>query len=113
MDLVHEWDYINYLFGEPKAIKSIICKKSDLEIDSDDLAVYLAEYPDKVVELHLDYFGRVPMRKIELFGKEDVIEADLLNEKITYRKTNQVIHLSEERDEYQIRELKHFFKMMA
>lgn len=113
IDLIHEWDYISYLLGEPQTIKSIICKKSNLEIDSDDVAVYLAEYPDKVVELHLDYFGRVPMRKIELFGKDDVIEANLIDEKITYRKSNQVVSLSEERDEYQKKELKHFFKMIV
>ena len=69
IDLIHEWDYICELVGVPEQVKCFITKKSDLEIDSDDLAVYIAEYKDKVAELHLDYFGRYAERRIELFGK--------------------------------------------
>lgn len=58
IDLIHEWDYLTYLFGWPKTVYSLVGKKSDLEIDSDDYAIYIAEFEDKVAELHLDYFGR-------------------------------------------------------
>ena len=54
IDLIHEWDYLTYLFGWPKTIQSLIGKKSGLEIDSDDYAIYIAEYNDMIVELHLD-----------------------------------------------------------
>ena len=40
---------------------------SDLEIDSDDLSVYIARYPTLLAEVHLDYFGRGYRRSIELF----------------------------------------------
>ncbi len=112
LDLIHEWDYVCYLIGIPKRVKSIITRKSELEIDSDDLAVYLGEYEDKVAELHLDYFGRAPIRKLELFGREDTIEADLLKQCITYRKRGEVVSLWEDRDSYQRKELKHFFRMV-
>lgn len=112
IDLIHEWDYICYLIGQPRSVKSYISKKSDLEIDSDDIAVYIAEYDDKIVELHLDYFGRVPQRKIELFMRDDVIEADLIDQKIIYKKGNRVVNLSQDRNEYQKRELECFFNLM-
>lgn len=113
IDLIHEWDYLCYLLGEPERVKSLIAKKSDLEIDSDDIAVYVAEYRDKLVELHLDYFGRVPVRKMELFGREEVIEAELIQERVRYRKSGRTIELAEERDVYQKREMEYFFKLLG
>ena len=65
-----------------------------------------------MAELHLDYFGRAPIRKLELFGREDTIEADLLKQCITYRKRGEVVSLWEDRDSYQRKELKHFFRMV-
>lgn len=58
IDLIHEWDYIAYLFGMPDRVMNISLKVSELEINSNDIAVYIAQYSDKTVELHLDYFGR-------------------------------------------------------
>lgn len=112
IDLIHEWDYICYLVGQPQKVYSFIGRKSNLEIDSDDLAVYIAEYPDKFLELHLDYLGRKAIRKIELFAKDDSIEADLIEQKIVYRKENRIIDLNEDRDSYQKKELIHFFDIV-
>lgn len=112
IDLIHEWDYIYYLIGPPIEVKSIICKKSTLEIDSDDIAVYIAEYPDKIVELHLDYFGRESIRRIELFTKTDTIIADLIHQKIEYKKQGKIVNLSQERDDYQKREIQHFISVV-
>ena len=112
IDLIHEWDYICHLIGRPMKIRSFMGKKSDLEIDSDDVAVYIAEYRDKMVEVHLDYFGRVPIRRLELFGRSEVIEADLLKQKIFYKTTGECVELYEDRDSYQKKELIHFFRMI-
>lgn len=112
IDLIHEWDYICYLAGQPERVNSFIGRKSNLEIDSDDLAVYIAEYPDKFVELHLDYLGRKTIRKIELFMEKDSIEADLIEQKIVFRKDNRIIDLNENRDSYQKKELLHFFDIV-
>ena len=112
LDLIHEWDYINYLVGHPQAVHSFIGKKSTLEIDSDDVAIYIAEYTDKFVEVHLDYLGRAAIRKIDLFAEDDSIEADLIEQKVIYRKGNVVIDLQEDRDSYQKKELLHFFDIL-
>ena len=113
IDLIHEWDYITYLIGFPNSVKSIITKKSNLEIDSDDIAIYIAEYPSKVVEVHLDYFGRKPLRRLELYTEEDTIIADLIDQKISWLKSGRVLDLSEERDSYQKKELKHFLDIAS
>lgn len=112
IDLIHEWDYLTYLFGRPQKVNSMIGKKSNLEIDSDDYAIYIAEYKDKIVELHLDYFGRKTTRVVELFTKEDTIVGDIRNNKVTFLRTGEVIDFNEERDDYQKRELIHFLNMI-
>ena len=112
IDLIHEWDYLVYLFGFPLCVKSIITRKSDLEISSDDLAVYIAEYPDKVAEIHLDYFGRKPIREIILLTNEDTIVGDLLNFQIRFLKSGEQIDFNEERDVFQKHELNCFLDMI-
>ena len=112
IDLIHEWDYLTYLFGWPEKIHCLIGKKSNLEIDSDDYAVYIAEFPGHIVELHLDYFGRKTIREIQLFTKDDTIVGDIASNKITFLTSGKVIEFKEERDDYQKRELEHFLDMI-
>lgn len=112
-DLIHEWDYITYLFGFPDLIKYIHGKKSQLEIDSDDFAIYIAEYKDKTVELHLDYFGRDTIREIMLFMENDTVVGDLAKNEITFLKDGKKIWFNETRDDYQKRELDYFLDMVC
>ncbi len=112
IDLIHEWDYLTYLFGMPRRVNSLIGKKSNLEIDSDDYAIYIAEYEDKIVELHLDYFGRKTIREIQLFTKENTIIGDIANNRVTFLRTGEVMDFNEKRDDFQKRELVHFLNMM-
>ena len=112
IDLIHEWDFLCYLFGPPEQVLNIKGKFSNLEIDSDDLSVYIATYPDKVVEVHLDYFGRKTMREIQLFTDEDTIVGDLTNSEIRYLKGGKVISFKEQRDDFQCKEIAHFFDMI-
>lgn len=112
IDLIHEWDYLTYLFGWPEKVKSLIGKKSDLEIDSDDYAIYISEYANMVAELHLDYFGRKTIREIEIFAREETIIGDIANNRIKYLNSGKNIDFSEKRDDYQKRELLHFFEMV-
>ena len=76
IDLIHEWDYLVELFGKPLEMYHFKGTYSDLEIDSDDLSVYIARYPSMLAEVHLDYFGREYRRSIELFCKERTAVAD-------------------------------------
>lgn len=112
IDLIHEWDYLTDLFGWPEKVYSLIGKKSNLEIDSDDYAIYIAEYKDKIAELHLDYFGRQTIREIQLFTREDTIVGDIANSTINFLKNGKRIFMDEKRDDYQKRELMSFMDMI-
>lgn len=76
IDLIHEWDYLVDLFGVPEELHNFKGTYSDLEIDSDDVSLYIARYPKLLAEVHLDYFGRGYRRSIELFCPEGSVVAD-------------------------------------
>lgn len=78
LDLIHEFDYLIDLFGFPNSSHLVEAKVSDLEIESNDVASFIGIYPDKIVELHLDYFGRIGKRQIELWTPEESVVFDFL-----------------------------------
>lgn len=112
IDLIHEWDYIKHLFGVPLMVKSIIDRVSSLEIDSDDIAVYIAKFPSMVLDMHLDYFGRMSRRVMEIYTDNDLIEVDLHANRIRFLRYGKTIEFNEDRDSYQKDELKHFFDIV-
>lgn len=112
IDLIHEWDYLSYLFGTPRKMHSFIGKKSELEIDSNDYAIYIAEFEKMIAELHLDYFGRKTIREIQLFTNNDTIIGDLVNSKILFLKSGKIVEFHEQRDDFQKRELEYFLNLI-
>ena len=108
LDLVHEFDYLFTLFGMPTASTLLEGKVSHLEIASSDVVSFVAKYPDKTLELHLDYFGRVPRRTIELFTEDDVVVCDFIAGEVRFLKSGERIDLSETRDDHCRRETAYF-----
>ena len=76
IDLIHEWDYLVSLFGKPLQLCNLKGQYSELEVDSDDLSVYIARWPHMLGEVHLDYFGRTYRRSMELFTPAGTLTAD-------------------------------------
>ena len=112
IDLIHEWDYLTWLFGMPTECKQIINKVSNLEIDSDDLAIYIGKNDKTTFELHLDYFGRQPQRTLDLFTADDTIHCDLIAGTVNYLKSGKVVKLESERNAFQMAEIEHFFEII-
>lgn len=112
IDLIHEWDYLEFLFGPPERVIQMKGTCSDLEIDSDDIALYIGRYPDKLVSLHLDYFGRSSRREVEVYLPEDVVVGDLIRHEIRWLRSGKTVAIQEERDTYQKKELVHFLDII-
>ena len=112
IDLIHEWDYLTAFFGMPNKSFSIQEKISALEIDSDDIAIYIAQTDTTTIELHLDYFGRKPIRTLELFMPYDTIHCDILNGHIEYLKSGKQFDFNSERNVSQMLEIEHFFDII-
>lgn len=109
IDLIHEWDYLTWIFGMPTICQAIIGKYSALEIDSNDTALYVAKNNHMTFELHLDYFGRNTQRTIDIFSQDDTIQCDLIAGTISYLKEGKTINVNAERNVFQMAEIKHFF----
>lgn len=94
LDLIHEIDYLKWIFGKFDSIKRLSGKKSELEITSNDIAIYGFENKNVIGSLHLDYFGRDTKREIEVFSDKETKVFDIV-------KTSNNIY---------IEELKYFLK---
>ena len=101
IDSLHEIDYITALFGLPRRIHRAAGKYSDLEMEACDLAVYIFEYTDKIVELHLYYFGRANNRRAEFYMKDDVITVDFNKKTIEKQKAGETACFGPDQDFYE------------
>ena len=108
--MIHELDYLTFLFGMPEKCFHIKGKYFDLEITSDDLSVYILQYQDKLAEVHLDYFGRNTVRILELYCREKTIYCDLIHNRICYRGPEEMVVNTGEKDMY-IDEMRTFLEM--
>jgi predicted dehydrogenase len=82
LDLIHEVDYAHYIFGKPKRFFRFAKKASNLEIDVDDIDVYVLDYGNFFVELHIDYFGRRAMRECQILCSDSRKDFDIANNTI-------------------------------
>lgn len=112
IDLIHEWDYLISLFGNPQSIYSLSGKYSDLEIDSEDLAIYIAKYDDKLVELHLDYFGRKTRRSLEVRTNDHEYIFDIAGTKI-FCDGSLIKTYNEDANEKYMNEMSFFYDMIC
>lgn len=83
MDLIHELDYLFWIFGEPIQVHSSLTNSSSLSISACDYAHYLMSYKDFTVNLTLNYFRRIPKRTFEIVTETSVVEVDLLKNTIS------------------------------
>lgn len=112
IDLIHEWDYLTWLFETPQTCYTIQTKISSLEINSEDVAIYIAKTDKRTIELHLDYYGRQSIRMLQLFMPNETIECDIIGGTIRYLKSGRVVKLESERNAFQMREIEHFFEII-
>lgn len=109
IDLIHEWDYLTWIFGMPTECLWIAGRFSNLEINSNDTALYVAKNDKITYELHLDYFGRKTQRTLDIFTQDDTIQCDIAGGTVTYLKEGKTLDFNSERNAFQIAEIQHFF----
>jgi predicted dehydrogenase len=82
LDLIHELDYITWLFGTPNFTTGVAGKYSSLEMSSYDSAHYLLTYPHCCGTISLNYFRRDPQRTFEIVTHEGSLRADLIQHQV-------------------------------
>ncbi len=77
IDLIHELDYVHWLFGDPLCSRKTLRHTSSLDIEAVDYANYCLEYKDFCVSVILDYFRRDYKRTVEVVAESGTWTADL------------------------------------
>jgi|LSQX01.1.fsa_nt_gb predicted dehydrogenase len=96
IDLIHELDYVYWLFGNPKQTKSFFRNNSSLNISAYDYANYLWEYDKFAVSIVLNYYRKDAKRSLEVLCESGTYTVDLLcntisfNNKIIFESTQAI-----------------------
>ena len=107
LDLIHEIDYVFWLFGAPQQVHKVLRNQSSLAIDAFDYAHYCLEYPDFVASLVLNYYRRDYKRTLELVFDTETWEVDLSKNQV--RNGDKIIFESEQTIAGTYREQMEFF----
>jgi predicted dehydrogenase len=113
LDLIHELDYAHWLLGDIVRMEGAIGKISPLKIETEDWADLLVHHAGGArSQIHLDYFGPLTQRYLEIFGKDQYLRADLVSRTLL-TKTNGCQEVQdfplETRDILYREQLKYFF----
>lgn len=83
LDLVHEFDYLRWLLGNPRKIVSFYQNNPQLEIETEDLADVLIQFENgSNASIHLDYHQRKLIRYCIITCEKGTIKWDLAEKKV-------------------------------
>lgn len=85
--MVHELDYLYYLFGKPKSVYALGGTDGNLDIDVEDNieAIYKTEYLKReiAISVHADFYQSPPQRSVRVVGENGWVKVDLTKAKVT------------------------------
>ncbi|MFA6569616.1 MAG: Gfo/Idh/MocA family oxidoreductase [Bacteroidota bacterium] len=112
LDLSHEIDYAEYLFGKVNKIAGVFGKRSKLTSDAEDYADILLTCDKGPVNIYVNYFGQIQERNIIIDYERISVKGDLINNSITeyknYKRINQY-YLTRGKDNSYEKQLEYFF----
>lgn len=96
--LVHEMDYLYYLFGKPVSVYALGGTIGNLGIDVEDNcdALFLMENGTErvAVNVHADFYQSPPSRFVKVIGEKGQIQADLINGTVTKTVSDVTEHIA-------------------
>lgn len=109
LDLSHEIDYVQWLFGKVTEIKSYQIKVSNLEIDSDDLVVAIGKTnKGSIINFSIDYISKIPHRRLIVDTDEKSFELDFIRNILIKKEKNML----EQKYEFPKLERNYMFEQM-
>lgn len=90
IDMIHDLDYICWLFGLPQSSGALFRNVSSLGIAAPDYAHYTLLYPDFTATVTLNYYRTEPRRTLEIVFDDKIWTADMRAGVITDAQGNTV-----------------------
>ncbi len=85
LDLIHEFDYLYWLFGKTKQIGCFFSHSGALEIETEDVAEVIMKFETGVLaSIHLDYLQPALMRSCCITGSKGTITWNLAKSKVNW-----------------------------
>ena len=85
-DLIHELDYLYWLFGDVLDVSAFTDRISDLKIETEDVANILLRFKNRIsAQIQLDYLSPFYRRTCEIVGSEGIITWDYMTGEVTLR----------------------------
>ena len=119
LELSHEIDYLSWIFGPIKWVKSHVYKQSDLEIDVEDTANIILGFENQsgaqlVATLNMDFIRHDTIRQCVVIGKKGSLRWDGITSEVQYCPRGEkgwegLYSLGPERDYTYVEEIRHFF----
>ncbi len=112
LELSHELDYANWLFGSFKSVSASVLNSGTLDIRVEDTAdLKLISENGLQVTVHLDFVTRQPIRQCVVLGSEGKLTWNGLNNEVTLHREDvekTIYAFNDERDDMFAAQLKHF-----
>jgi predicted dehydrogenase len=83
IDLIHEMDYLYWLFGKPNVVFRSFKNRSSLAISSIDYANYALDYGFFSANIVLNYYRRDTKRSFELVFEDETWNTDLIKNEVS------------------------------
>ncbi len=102
IDLIHDVDYVYWIFGKPKKHHAIFRNVSSLDIRAYDYANFNLIYPEFCANVVLNYYRRDAKRYMEILFDDCTWTVDMMKNEIS-SSTGEIIYRSEQTgaDEYE------------
>ena len=112
IDLIHDVDYVYWIFGKPQKHTAIFRNVSSLGIRAYDYAYFNLEYPTFCANVVLNYYRRDAKRYMEILFDDCTWTVDMLKNEIT-SSTGELIYRSEQSgaDEYEA-QMRYFMELV-
>lgn len=112
LDLSHELDYLNYLFGDIKRITGQFSRRSNVTVDAEDYVDYIIQTSTVPINIHINFFSQMLQRYLQIDFQDRTFIADLVNSQISEYKNEKLvkkIEFENRRDISYENQIKYFF----
>lgn len=112
IDLIHDIDYVYWIFGQPSNSYAIWRNVSSLGIRAYDYANYNLEYPTFCVNIVLNYYRCDAKRTMEIIFDDCTWTLDMLKNQVTDHKGKVVFQSEQQGSETYVAQMAYFLSLL-